>query len=477
MSDSLRDKAIRGFAWSAIDNFVNQGILFVISILLARILSPSDYGLIAMISIFLAISNCFIYSGFGNALIRKVEISNEDCSTAFFFNILVAIGCYAFIYIVSPLVADFFKYPILTPILRWQGLTLILGSFVIVPKSIINKKIDFKTTAKISTISNFASGIVALAMAYKGFGVWALVGMAISQSLLQLILFWSFSSWRPQLIWSNKSFNYLWGYGSKLLASGLLDTLFINIYSIIIGKMFSPTSLGYYTRAQGFAQLPSSNLTNIIMRVTFPLLSSLQADDERLSYNYRRILRLSAFIVFPLMLGVVAVADPLIRVLLTEQWIQTIIYLQVICFAMMWHPINAINFNVLQVKGRSDLFLKIEIIKKVMSVIVIFCSVPFGVIGICYGSVFSSLISLVIHTYYTGKLINVGLLVQLKDLFPIIINSLVMCGGVYFFIHLLDNQIVSLIGGILLGIIYFLGSSYFMKSKELRELICVVRRK
>lgn len=477
MQENLKDKAIHGFAWSAIDNFANQGILFVISVFLARILSPSDYGLIAMISIVLAISNCFINSGFGNALIRKTDLSDEDCSTAFYFNILVASGCYLLVFMVAPFVADFYERPILTPILRWQAVTLILGSFIIVQKSIINKKIDFKTTAKISTISNILSGIIALIMAYNDFGVWSLVGMGISQSLFQLILFWFYSSWRPQFIWSKKSFDYLWHYGSKLLASGLLDTVFVNIYPIVIGKMFSPMSLGYYTRAQGFAQLPSSNLTSIIQRVTFPLLSSMQTDDERLSNNYRRLLRMSAFVIFPLMLGLAAVADPLINVLLTGKWAQTIIYLQIICFAMMWYPIHAINLNLLQVKGRSDLFLKLEIIKKIMAVVVILCSVPFGVIGICYGSVVSSLLSLTINTYYTGKLIKVGLLVQLKDLFPTIMNSLIMCGIVILFIHLLENQLVSLIGGISLGIVYFLSSSYLMKSKELEELIYVIRRR
>lgn len=477
MFSEIKEKTVRGFAWSAIDNFANQGVLFVISILLARILSPADYGLIAMITIFLAISNCFINSGFGNALVRKVDLSDEDCSTAFFFNIIVSVLCYIVVFIISPFVAVFYDRPILTAILRWQGLTLILGACIIVQKSLINKKIDFKTTTKVSVSSNILSGIVALLMAYHGYGVWALVGMGLSQSVLQIILFWYYSSWRPRMIWSKGSFSYLWNYGSKLLVSGLLDTIFNNIYPIVIGKIYSPVNLGYYTRAWGFAQLPSSNVTGIIQRVTFPVLCSFQSDDERLSLNYRRLLRMSAFIVFPLMLGLAAVANPLIHVLLTAKWAQTIIYLQIICFAMMWYPIHAINLNLLQVKGRSDLFLKLEIIKKIMAVVVILCSVPFGVIGICYGSVVSSLLSLTINTYYTGKLIKVGLLVQLKDLFPIIMNSLIMCGIVIMLIHLLENQLVSLIGGISLGIVYFLGSSYLMRSKELEELIYVIRRR
>lgn len=477
MFSEIKEKTVRGFAWSAIDNFANQGVLFVISILLARILSPADYGLIAMITIFLAISNCFINSGFGNALVRKVDLSDEDCSTAFFFNIIVSVLCYIVVFIISPIVAVFYDRPILTAILRWQGLTLILGACIIVQKSLINKKIDFKTTTKVSVSSNILSGIVALLMAYHGYGVWALVGMGLSQSVLQIILFWYYSSWRPRMIWSKGSFHYLWNYGSKLLASGLLDTIFNNIYPIVIGKIYSPVNLGYYTRAWGFAQLPSSNVTGIIQRVTFPVLCSFQSDDERLSLNYRRLLRMSAFIVFPLMLGLAAVANPLIHVLLTAKWAQTIIYLQIICFAMMWYPIHAINLNLLQVKGRSDLFLKLEIIKKLMAVVVILCSVPFGVIGICYGSVVSSLLSLTINTYYTGRLINIGFLKQMRDIFLILILSIVASSIVLLVVDLLDNPLMSLFAGILIGLVIYLGLSKMFKVQEMYDILDYLRKK
>lgn len=477
MFSEIKEKTVRGFAWSAIDNFANQGVLFVISILLARILSPADYGLIAMITIFLAISNCFINSGFGNALVRKVDLSDEDCSTAFFFNIIVSVLCYIVVFIISPFVAVFYDRPILTAILRWQGLTLILGACIIVQKSLINKKIDFKTTTKVSVSSNILSGIVALLMAYHGYGVWALVGMGLSQSVLQIILFWYYSSWRPRMIWSKGSFHYLWNYGSKLLASGLLDTIFNNIYPIVIGKIYSPVNLGYYTRAWGFAQLPSSNVTGIIQRVTFPVLCSFQSDDERLSLNYRRLLRMSAFIVFPLMLGLAAVANPLIHVLLTAKWAQTIIYLQIICFAMMWYPIHAINLNLLQVKGRSDLFLKLEIIKKLMAVVVILCSVPFGVIGICYGSVVSSLLSLTINTYYTGRLINIGFLKQMRDIFLILILSIVASSIVLLVVDLLDNPLMSLFAGILIGLVIYLGLSKMFKVQEMYDILDYLRKK
>lgn len=477
MFSEIKEKTVRGFAWSAIDNFANQGVLFVISILLARILSPADYGLIAMITIFLAISNCFINSGFGNALVRKVDLSDEDCSTAFFFNIIVSVLCYIVVFIISPIVAVFYDRPILTAILRWQGLTLILGACIIVQKSLVNKKIDFKTTTKVSVSSNILSGIVALLMAYHGYGVWALVGMGLSQSVLQIILFWYYSSWRPRMIWSKGSFHYLWNYGSKLLASGLLDTIFNNIYPIVIGKIYSPVNLGYYTRAWGFAQLPSSNVTGIIQRVTFPVLCSFQSDDERLSLNYRRLLKMSAFIVFPLMLGLAAVANPLIHVLLTAKWAQTIIYLQIICFAMMWYPIHAINLNLLQVKGRSDLFLKLEIIKKLMAVVVILCSVPFGVIGICYGSVVSSLLSLTINTYYTGRLINIGFLKQMRDIFLILILSIVASSIVLLVVDLLDNPLMSLFAGILIGLVIYLGLSKMFKVQEMYDILDYLRKK
>lgn len=238
--------------------------------------------------------------------------------------------------------------------------------------------------------------------------MWALVWQGVTGSFVRMILFWILSKWRPRESFSKNSFHYLFGYGSKLLASGLLDTTYNNIYPIVIGKFYSPAQLGNFTRAQGWASLPSSNITGILQRVTFPVLTEMQDDDERLATNYRKLLRMSAFVVFPLMMLMAAIASPLIRVVITAKWDACVPYLQIMCFAMMWYPIHAINLNLLQVKGRSDLFLRLEIIKKVVGVSVMCVTIPLGVKAMCYGMIFTSVNALLINTYYTGKLINVG---------------------------------------------------------------------
>lgn len=477
MPEGLKDKTKSGVLWSFIDNFASQFIAFFIGIILARLLSPSDYGLLAMLAIFTAIANTFINSGLGSALIRKKKLTEEDCSTAFYFNVVVAISCYFILFILAPYIADFYNKPILSSILRINGIGLIGGSLIVVQKSLINKQINFKITTKISVISNIFSGVVGIYMAYTNWGVWSLVGSSLSQVFIQFLLFWYYSKWRPRWTFSKVSFHYLFGYGSKLLASGLLDTIFENIYPIIIGKLFSPASLGYYTRAQNLAQLPSSNITGVIQRVTFPVLSEMQDDNERLAQSYRRLLKMSAFIIFPMMIGLAAVAEPLIKILLTDKWLPCVIYLQIICFAMMWYPIHAINLNLLQVKGRSDLFLRLEIIKKILVLMMIFIAVPFGVIGICASSVIISLIALVINTYYTGKLIKVGFLTQIYDLFPTILGSLLMGAVVYLGTFAIDNAIFKLSTGIVLGIFVYVLFSYISKSSEFFEILNLIKRK
>ena len=476
MQETLRNKTIKGFVWNAIENFANQIVTFIIGIILARLLSPSDYGLLAMITIFLAISTAFIDSGFGNALIRKQDLSEEDCSTAFYFNIIIASIAYIIIFFIAPWVAAFYDHEILTPLLRTEGIMLILGAFVIVQKNLITKRIDFKTTGKISVSSNILSGFLGVWMAYNGYGVWSLVGMGISQNILQLFLFWYYSTWRPQWMWNRTSFSYLWGYGSKLLASGLLQTIFQNIYPLIIGKMFSPASLGFYTRAQGYAQLPSTNLTGIIQRVTFPVLSEIQEDHERLAENYRRILKMAAFIVFPIMIGLSALSKPLISLMLTEKWEISATYLQIICFAMMWYPIHAINLNLLQVKGRSDLFLKLEIVKKIITLTIMFCSIPFGIIAICWGTVLDSFLSLIINTHYTGKLMKIGFFVQIKDYLPFILLSAIMGVLILLVSNSFEDNALKLLLGILSGGTFYLFCAYLLKLEELKELFYNLRR-
>lgn len=473
--ESLKNKTKKGLAWSMIERFATQGVQFLFGIILARLLSPDDYGVIAMPLVFLAIAQCIIDSGFSTALIRKPELTEDDLSTAFYFNIGVGILCYAVLFFTSPLIADFYHTPILSSLLKVTALAVLFNPLCAVQQAILTRKIDFKTQAIVSLSGAVVSGIVGLYMAYNGFGVWSLVFQQVGGYVMRTILLWILGKWKPKRKWSWESFHYLWGFGSKMLGSGLLDTIYNNIYPIVIGKYFSAQDLGNYTRAQQFSSLPSSNVTGVLQRVTFPVLSSIQNEDERLAKNYRKILKLSAFLVFPMMLMLSAIANPLVRILLTDKWIGCVILLQIICFQMMWYPIHAINLNLLTVKGRSDLFFRLEVLKKIIGVCIMCITIPNGIIWMVSGGIVSSMISLVINTYYTGKLIQVGYLKQMRDLLPIFGISLFMWFCVIICVTLIENCYVQLLLGVIIGFILFVVLSKLFLKSEWKDLMSIIR--
>lgn len=477
MSDNLKAKAARGLFWSSVDRFSSQGISFVFSIFLARILDISDYGIVAMIVVFMAVAQAFVDSGFSSALIRKPDLNEEDKSTAFYFNIVVGLACYGILFIASPLIADFYDEPLLSPIIRVTGLSIVFNSLCVVQRALFTIAVDFKTQAIISLACTVISGVVGLVMAYNGYGVWALVAQSTVSTFLNFVLLWLCSRWRPVTGFSKASFHYLFNFGSKLLASGLLDTLYNNAYPIVIGKFYNSAQLGLFSRAQSYASLPSSNITGILQRVTFPVLSLMQDDDERLALNYRRLLRVSAFVVFPLMVMLAAVAAPLIRVMITSKWDGCVGFLQILSIAMMWYPIHAINLNLLQVRGRSDLFLRLEIYKKIFGVLILICTIPLGVTAMCWGLVVGSVFSLVMNTYYTGKLIKVGFFIQMKDLLPTLVNSVIMGGLAYYIVNNIDSSIISLIAACSVSIVFYFTTSYLLKIPELKEVLLIIKRK
>lgn len=477
MPESLKQKTVKGVAWTSLNKVLDLGFGFVIGVILARLLSPSDYGLLAMIAVFNAIAFAFLDSGFGNALIRKPDLTEDDNTTAFLFNLVAGIALFGAIWLIAPWVSAFYDKPILTPLLRAEGSLLIVSAFKIVQNTQLTRALNFKAKMIIRVVSSVSGGVIGIIAAYSGLGVWALVVMHIADALISLVLLWVISPWRPHGKWSKKSFDYLWGYGSKLLASGLLDTIYGNIYPIIIGKFYSAADLGQYSRAQGYAGMPSTSLTGVIQQVTFPVLSQIQDDDQRLGNNYRRMLRFTVFIVFPIMIGMAALAHPLVISLVTGKWAQCIPYLQVSCFSMMWYPVHAINLSLLQVKGRSDLFLRLEIIKKILITVVIFVCVPFGIMGICYGSVFTSLACLAINTYYTGKLINVGFVRQMLDMTPTLLASLAMGAVVFFAVMPFGSDVVKLLVGIPVGMVLYLGIAKVFRMPELQEALDILHRR
>ncbi len=477
MTESLQHKTLKGLFWSSVERFSNQGVQFVFSIILARILAPSDYGIVAMITIFFSIAQSFVDSGFSSALVRKKDRTEQDMSTCFYFNIVVGLVAYAVLFMISPWVANFYHMPILSPIIKVSGLNVLLNSLCVVQQAKLTYNIDFKSQAKVTLTGTIVSGILGVVLASLGYGVWALVWQGVVSASCRTCLLWIISGWRPKTGFSKDSFHYLFGYGSKLLASGLIDTVYNNVYPIVIGKFYSPSQLGLYARASGWASLLSSNLTGILQSVTFPVLSTIQDEDERLRDNYRRMLRMSAFVVFPLMMFLAAVAVPLIRVVITAKWDGCAIYLQIICFAMMWYPIHAINLNLLKVKGRSDLFLRLEIAKKILGVIIMCVTIPQGVLAMCYGGVVSSVLCLFINTHYTGKLIKLGFLMQMKDLTPVLCVSLMSGLVAYLVVNVFEIEWIRLIAGCLSGGICYLLLAKFFAKKEYETLFHIIIRK
>lgn len=473
---SLKDKTVKGVVWSCVERFSVQGVQFLVLLVIARILDPKDFGLVGMLAIFLAVAQTLIDSGFSQALIRKQNRTEVDNSTVFYFNIIVSTLLYLLLYIAAPWVADFYKEPQLTALMRVLCLIVVINSFGVVQRVLYTAVLDFKTQAKASLVAAIISGGLGIYLAKSGCSVWTLVWQQLLNAGINTILLWVFSNWYPKMEYSWRSFRELFAFGSKLMASGLLDTMYNNMYTLVIGKVFTATSLGFYTQADRFTRLPSSNLTGVLQRVTYPILCSIQDDNERLMSNYRKLLRLSAFIIFPLMCLLAGVAYPLVELLIGEKWRFVATLIIPLSFTMMWWPIHAINLNLLQVKGRSDLFLKLEIIKKIIGVAVLVASIPFGLLFMCYASIATSIFCLLINTYYTGKLIGVGFVMQMRDLSGSLTLSVIVFITAYFCTSTIDNILLQLIVGIMLGVGAFAAAVYFFRFKEREYIKLIIKR-
>ncbi len=471
---ALKHKALKGLSWSFIDNIAGAGITFLVGIILARILTPEEFGIIGIIMIFIAISTSIIDSGFANALIRKIDVSSVDYNTVFYFNLGMSIVLYVLLYLLAPFISTFFREPVLIPITRVIGLVLIINSFAIIQNTILVKKIDFKTKAQVSIIASVASGVIGIGMAVLGYGVWSLVGQQLSRQFFNSLFLWIFNQWRPSLEYSWDSFRELFSFGSKLLVSGLIDTIYRNAYQLVIGKFYSSTQLGHYTRALQFRAIFTSNLTSVIQRVSYPVLSEIQNEPDRLKNAYRKVIKMTMMVTFALILGLAAVAKPLIVNLIGEKWLQAVYYLQIISLAGMLYPLHAINLNMLQIKGRSDLFLRLEIIKKIIRIIPVVIGIFYGIEYMLWGGVFTGFIAFFLNSYYSGILINYSTYQQIKDVYPFFIVSMSISVLLLGIVYLFGYSLWVLILQILLGAVltYFVYS--ILKNQEFLELKKIV---
>ena len=388
------------------------------SIVLARLLSPDEYGLIGILTIFISVFNAIVDSGFTNALIRKNNASDTDYSTVFYVNMVVSVFMAAALFLCARPIASFFGREELVALTQAMSCIVIINALSIVQKARTTKAIDFKIQTKITLISAIISGVIGIVMAYMGYGVWALVGQQISCQLLTTALFWIYNKWLPSLVFSWESFRERWSFGWKLLVSGLIDTLWKEIYQVVIGKCYAPETLGLYTRAKQFSDLCSTNLTSIIQRVSYPVLSSIQDDKVRLREAYKKVIKTTMLPTFVLMFGMAAVAKPMIMVLIGEKWLGCVGFLQIICIYGALYPLHAINLNMLQVQGRSDLFLKLEIIKKIINIGPLLLGIFVDIYLMVGSSIITSCISYYLNAYYSGPFLNYSIKEQVKDILP-----------------------------------------------------------
>ena len=428
---SIKSKTISGVKWSAVESFLTQGIQFLIGLVLARLLAPSDFGVVGMLAIFIAISQSLVDSGFSNALIRKVDRSEQDFYTAFYFNIAVGVAMYLLLCLFAPLIATFFNVPILERLIYVLSLCVLFDSFCVVQRARLAIVVDFKTQAKATLISVVLSGVVGIFLALNNCGIWSLVCQQVLRSVINTFLLWIFARWLPKLVFSWSSFRSLFSFGSKIMIAGLISTIYQHLSTVAIGKFYTPTDLGFYSRGQQFAMLPSVNLNTVIQRVTFPILSKIQNDNQRLIDTYRHYICSSSLLIFFCMVFLASIGRPLVLVLLGAKWAEAIIYLQIFCFAYMFDHICSINLNLLYVKGRSDLVLKLEVIKKSIAFVILLISIKYGVIWICASTILYTQIAVLINTYYTGKLFHLGYIQQIRDFGPFFILSLIVCAPFY----------------------------------------------
>lgn len=429
---SLKDKTVKGVAWSGIDNVVQFGITFLVSIVLARLLSPDDYGLIGIITIFTVIGEALVNGGFTTALIRKNDVTENDYNTAFFANLIVSIFLYVVIFIAAPYIALFFHRGELVLLTRVASVALIIGALALVQQTRLTKRIDFKTQTKVTIIAAISSGVIGIGMALLGFGVWSLIAQNISKLFFKAVFLWIYNKWIPKLSFSRKSFNELFGFGWKIMVSGLLDCVWKELYQVVVGRFYSPATLGQYTRAKQFSTLFSSNLTNVIQRVTYPVLSCIQDDRERMISAYRRLIKTSMFITSISMLFLGAISEPLIYCLIGKKWHEAATFLPLICIAGSLYPLHAINLNMLQVQGRSDLFLGLEIVKKTIALIPLSIGAFIGIMPMLYTNLVTGLIAFFLNSHYSGKLLGYSSWMQLKDVSSSYIIAVVMALSVYF---------------------------------------------
>lgn len=468
---TIKSKMFSGLFWKFLESGGVQGIQFIIQIILARLLSPDDYGLLAIITVFIAIANIFVSSGFGHALIQKKEINEIDLSSVFYLSLIISVILYLFLFLVSPYIALFYANPLLIPIIKVQGLTVVFGAVRTIQNSIISREMDFKKSFKVRVYGTIVSGVIGILMAFGGYGVWALVASNVLGTFIETLILWYSVSWRPKIIFSINTIRSLFRFSSNLLITSIIEVISNNIYSLVIGKIYSNQMLGYYNRGQNIPNLLMSNINGPITGVMFPALSQYQNDQVQVKKIVKRSILTSSFIVFPLMVGLAVVAEPLTLLLLTEKWLPSVPFMQLSCITFAFWPIHSANVEAICAVGRSDISLKLQVIKKTLLVLVLIITMNFGIYSIMIGSAIISFLSTFINAWPNKKLFSYSTKEQFVDLAPAAILSLVMGGIVYSIIFLRLDPLVTILLQIIIGIVIYISGAHVFKMESYTYLL------
>ena len=468
----IKKHVLKGFFWSFLQQFSTQLVTFLVQLILARILVPSEFGLIGMLTVFIGIATALFEGGMTSSLIRVSAVDTKDYSTVFYFNLGVSILIYLLFFLSAPYIAHFYRQPILTDIARVYGLSFVFLAFGTVQNTILTKKMEFKKQAVITFPALFIGNILGVILAYKGFGVWSLVYSVLLTNLLTSIFLWFSADWSPQLIFDIDKFKLHFHFGYKMTLSSLLETVFSNIYQIIIGRFYSPVVVGYYTRANSLMMLPVGNVSTALNKVVFPLFAKVQDDMFALREAYKKIMLIVLFVITPIIVLMALLADQLVIFLFTEKWLPMVPIFQIICLSGVLYPLHLYNLMILQVKGRSDLFLRLEVIKKLIMVVIIVISFFYGFTALLLGNVIGSIIALFINTHYAGAMINYTMKQQLLDIIPIFFISIFM-GLVIFVINsnmIAYNNISRLIISSIIGIIIYMILAVIFKFQAIKDI-------
>ena len=464
--------------WALADNIGVRALSFLSMMLLARWLGPEEFGLIGMITVFISLGQTLVVSGLTTSLIRTKEASTSDFNTVFYINVVLSVVIYAIIYIIAPFIALFYEQHILIQVIRVYSIVFLLTALSAVQTAILNKAMDFKKIASLSMPSTILGVIAGLYLGYNGYGVWSIVALYLTTEVTRTLLLWFFVDWKPALHFSREKFKIHFGFGYRLTLSSIIDVAFQNIYNIIIGKFFSVRTLGYFERSRRFCEYPSSSFTGIMIKVTFPLLARLQDEPERLAIVYKKILRFSFFIIAPVMLGSAALAKPIFLLVLGPEWKPAVLFYQILCLAMMFYPIHAFNLNILNVYGRSELFLKLEVAKKAISIIGIILALPFGVIGLVWSNVFTSVMALGVNMYYSGKKIHYSIREQLADIMVTFLIAATVAVLMYYLQDSLSYMgvFIQIALTIFIGGIIYLGLNLLDPKRTMQEALLLLKK-